>query len=172
MSKQVKHQESQPDPNSLAKRQGRFSVNRSAFSRRVQKWTNEEKNRVLQKLRSGCTSIVEISRYVGETKSLRQVAEYIELLKLQSLTANNGQSDTVPSALRAENSELDDPDQTDEAEDVSDSHAEGRHCAAWDVTNISDGADEYLKTRSILDARKWMGIFDSKFGTLLAQLVT
>ncbi|ORX69567.1 hypothetical protein DL89DRAFT_293197 [Linderina pennispora] len=47
-------------------------------------WTDEEKERLFEKLKHGRASLVEIAKHVGPGKSLRHVAEYIEHMQFWS----------------------------------------------------------------------------------------
>ncbi|KAJ2705831.1 hypothetical protein FB645_002112 [Coemansia sp. IMI 203386] len=131
------------------------TAKRPALSRRTHEWTDEEKDRVRQMMQSGSTSVVEIAKYVGNTKSLGQVAEFIEHAQLHLQTFKDTQLEQQPSEAGST-----DTDGTEETEDDDD--------IAKDETPIMDTSILADAT----DSEPQKAMFDLAFVALLARLVT
>ncbi|KAJ2347599.1 hypothetical protein GGF43_004722, partial [Coemansia sp. RSA 2618] len=63
---------------------------------RTQEWTQEEKDLVLARLSGGRKPLLEITRALNGTKSLRQVTEYIEHLEFWSRVLEKPAGDPEP----------------------------------------------------------------------------
>ncbi|KAJ2725552.1 hypothetical protein GGI07_001180 [Coemansia sp. Benny D115] len=141
-----------------------------AHKRRTQAWTEAEKELVFEKLQNGRAPITEITQHLGGTKSLRQVAEYLEYLHFWS-TLLHDPKDPLPEPPEAI---CDDPlDPVDEQIQENKLQEEAR---ADDFnTKIEAFRRNKLLTqrnkRLSEEGRKYL-MFDSEFGDLLAQMVT
>ncbi|KAJ1725081.1 hypothetical protein LPJ53_000732 [Coemansia erecta] len=121
---------------------------------RTQKWTRAEKDRLFESLKSGRVSIAKAAQCVGETKSLRQVAEYIEYLQLWSKLIDNMPPHKQEAAPRMPAPEAEESDGGSSSDMASDADED---CSADVCPEPSTAA---------------ISMFDQSFADLLAKMCT
>ncbi|KAJ1892684.1 hypothetical protein LPJ66_006195 [Kickxella alabastrina] len=141
---------------------------RSAIRQRTQHWTEAEKERVFEKLQTGRVSITSIAEHVGPTKSLGQVAEFLEYMQLWSRLLPASE-EPLPPPPEAECAPVDPlVSIKEEAKIIMSAHREDKETIEGFATNEIEIL-RYMHRLS--DTAIRFKMFDTKFGLLLAQML-
>ncbi|KAJ1966308.1 hypothetical protein GGI12_000151 [Dipsacomyces acuminosporus] len=155
------------------------------YGQRSSVWTDAEKERVFEKIQKGKASVAEIARHVGNTKSLRQVAEYIEYMQFWStvIASDSGVERQAKEEEQEEGEEhaaafVDNVDSDGKQDGLSISDEERDALAAAESDDREMLQKSALYTASLglaggqasAASRKY-STFNARFGNLLAKLV-
>ncbi|KAI8321730.1 hypothetical protein GQ54DRAFT_304584 [Martensiomyces pterosporus] len=143
---------------------------------RCSTWTDAEKERVFEKLRRGRVSAVEIAKHVGKTKSLRQVAEYLEYLQFWSHALGDHANSDDTGAGSDEECTTESSDEEGTAESSDEEAAALLEAKADDhdmlkKSKLYSNSIKYVPPSRAPAAVRKHNTFNSGFGNLLAKLV-
>ncbi|KAJ2631277.1 Riboflavin synthase alpha chain, partial [Coemansia sp. RSA 1694] len=127
------------------------------ISERTATWSKAEKERVFELLRLGLTSPLMIAKHLGKTKSLRQVAEFLEYLSVCSALVGSDSDDVSEDSQEPESdgtqSESESESESDpESDTTTASSPKLRHSSRPDDTLSSSSSSSESESSSSSDS--------------------
>ncbi|KAJ2330310.1 hypothetical protein GGI00_003768, partial [Coemansia sp. RSA 2681] len=116
-------------------------------SERTATWSKAEKERVFELLRLGLTSPLMIAKHLGKTKSLRQVAEFLEYLSVCSALVGSD-SDDVSEGSQEPESDGTQSESESESESESDLESDTTTASSSKLRHSSRPADALSSSNS------------------------